>query len=71
MKAIKEKVKSINSVDAWKLHADFEKDRKTRHVFTDDGAMANVYVNAATGSGVFFGINDPRNISRRVPSYYA
>jgi ribonuclease HI len=36
------------------------------YVFTDGACFHNGKKNAIAGIGVFFGINDPRNISRRV-----
>jgi ribonuclease HI len=35
-------------------------------IFTDGACIHNGYPNAKAGIGVFFGVNDPRNISTRV-----
>jgi ribonuclease HI len=36
------------------------------YVYTDGACSKNGSINAAAGIGIFFGINDPRNISRRI-----
>jgi ribonuclease HI len=39
---------------------------ETEYVYTDGGCSNNGKRNAVAGIGIFFGIGDPRNVSRRI-----
>jgi len=51
--------------DNMKEAQDFINDYKNIYVYTDGGCINNGKANALGGIGVFFGINDPRNVSRK------
>lgn len=52
-------------------HPEFISDPTCLVIYTDGACLKNGTVGAAAGMGVYFGPDDPRNVSEPVPSHYA